>query len=194
MELTILRSHSPSAHSPSPSPSKPTLQLPDFAFPAPLPEALLRTPTESNIVLRNSTTTLGLVWENLVRGKDGIPKWVWLAISGIVAVLLLVVVISSISGNGGNDSSTAGSDDFQEELKLPSGKELIKILRLPDSVTALIQRRDKNKDGQLTIDEFAYAPTKELLKRLRKYFPLIDLDDDGLLSPTELNRAYFSKG
>jgi serine/threonine protein kinase len=128
------------------------------------------------------------------KGKDGIPKWVWLAISGIVAVLLLVVVISSISGNGRNDSSTAGSDDFQEELKLPSGKELIKILRLPDSVAALIQRRDKNKDGQLTIGEFAYAPTKELLKRLKKYFPLIDLDDDGLLSPNELNRAYFSKG
>ena len=68
------------------------------------------------------------------------------------------------------------------------------MLRLPDSVTALIQRRDKNKDGQLTIDEFAYAPTKALLEELRKYFPLIDLDGDGLLSPHELNRAYFSKG
>lgn len=124
------------------------------------------------------------------RGKDGIPKWVWFAISGVVAVILLVVFISY----SGDHSSTAGSDDSQDELKLPSGKELIKILRLPDSVTALIQRRDKNKDGQLTIGEFAYAPTKELLKRLRKYFPLIDLDDDGLLSPNELNRAYFSKG
>ena len=107
---------------------------------------------------------------------------------------MLLVVTSSMSGNGGDDSSTAGSDDSPEELKLPSGKELIKVLRLPDSVTALIQRRDKNNDGQLTIDEFAYAPTKELSKRLRKYSPLIDLDDDGLLSPTELNRAYFSKG
>ena len=128
------------------------------------------------------------------RGKDGIPKWVWFAISGVVAVILLMVVISSVSGNGGDHSSTAGSDDSQDELKLPSGKELIKTLRLPDSVTALIQRRDKNKDGQLTIGEFAYAPTKKLLKRLRTYFPLIDLDDDGLLSPNELNRAYFSKG
>jgi len=109
-------------------------------------------------------------------------------------VILLMVVISSVSGNGGDHSSTAGSDDSQDELKLPSGKELIKTLRLPDSVTALIQRRDKNKDGQLTIGEFAYAPTKKLLKRLRTYFPLIDLDDDGLLSPNELNRAYFSKG
>ena len=128
------------------------------------------------------------------RRKDGIPKWVWFAISGVVAVILLMVVISSVSGNGGDHSSTAGSDDSQDELKLPSGKELIKTLRLPDSVTALIQRRDKNKDGQLTIGEFAYAPTKKLLKRLRTYFPLIDLDDDGLLSPNELNRAYFSKG
>jgi serine/threonine protein kinase len=137
------------------------------------------------------------IWGSLGEpGKrnDGIPKWVWFAISGVVAVILLVVVISSVSGNSGDDSSTAGSNDSQEELKLPSGKELIKILRLPDSVAALIQRRDKNKDGQLTIDEFAYAPTKELLKRLKKYFPLIDLDDDGLLSPNELNRAYFSKG
>jgi hypothetical protein len=128
------------------------------------------------------------------RGKDCIPKWVWFAISGVVAVILLVVVISSVSGNSGDHSSTAGSNDSQDELKLPSGKELIKILRLPDSVAALIQRRDKNKDGQLTIGEFSYAPTKELLKRLKKYFPLIDLDDDGLLSPNELNRAYFSKG
>ena len=128
------------------------------------------------------------------REKNGIPKWAWFAISGIVAGILLVVVISSSSGDGGEDSSTAGSHDSEEELKLPSGKKLLKILRLPDSVTALIQRRDKNKDGQLTIDEFAYAPTKEQLKRLRKYFPLIDLDDDGLLSPNELNRAYFSKG
>jgi serine/threonine protein kinase len=137
------------------------------------------------------------IWGSLGEpGKrnDGIPKWVWFAISGVVAVILLVVVNSSVSGNSGDDSSTAGSNDSQEELKLPSGKELIKILRLPDSVAALIQRRDKNKDGQLTIDEFAYAPTKELLKRLKKYFPLIDLDDDGLLSPNELNRAYFSKG
>lgn len=136
-------------------------------------------------------------WDSLGeprKGKDGIPKWVWFAISGIIAVLLLGVVISPISGNSGNDSSTAGSDDSPEELKLPSGKELIKVLRLPDSVAALVQRRDKNNDGQLTIDEFAYAPTKELLKRLRKYFPLIDVDDDGLLSPPELNRAYFSKG
>ena len=128
------------------------------------------------------------------RRNDGIPKWVWFATSGFVAVILLMVVISSVSGNGGDHSSTSGSDDSRDELKLPSGKELIKILRLPDSVTALIQRRDKNKDGQLAIGEFAYAPTKELLKRLRKYFPLIDLDNDGLLSPNELNRAYFSKG
>ena len=77
----------------------------------------------------------------------------------------------SVSGNGGDHSSTAGSDDSQDELKLPSGKELIKILRLPDSVTALIQRRDKNKDGQLTIGEFAYAPTKELLKRQEHISP-----------------------
>lgn len=81
------------------------------------------------------------------KGEDGIHKWVWFAISKIVAVLLPLVVIS---GNGGNDSSTAGSDDSPEELKIPSAREMIKTLGLPDSVTALIQRRDKNKDGHLT--------------------------------------------
>ena len=124
--------------------------------------------------------------------EEGFPKWAIYAISGVVALILIIVAASSM---GGDDEDVAGGPGTEEEeLTLPSGEELIKQLRLPESVTALIQRRDKNKDGQLTIDEFAYAPTKALLEELRKYFPLIDLDGDGLLSPSELNRAYHSKG
>ena len=126
--------------------------------------------------------------------EDGIPKWIWYSISGIVAVIVLVLIISSMSGNDEDDPSTADSGEPQEELKLPSGAELIKTLRLPPSATALIQRRDRNKDAQLTIDEFSTATTKGLIEKLREYFPLIDLNDDGLLDSHELNRAYFSKG
>ena len=125
--------------------------------------------------------------------EEGFPKWIIYTASGLIALILVIVGISSM---GDDDDEATIDDPSQEEevLTLPPGKDLIKQLRLPSSVPALIQRRDRNNDGHLTIDEFAYAPTKALLEELRKYFPLIDLDNDGILSPSELNLAYFSKG
>jgi len=125
--------------------------------------------------------------------EEGIPKWIIYSASALVALVVVVIIIAASSGDD-EDEPTADSGPKEEELTLPSGEELIKMLRLPPSPNALIQRRDRNQDGKLTIEEFAYAPKKELLENLRKYFPLIDLNNDGLLDSRELNRAFFSKG
>ncbi|MDB4544850.1 serine/threonine protein kinase, partial [Akkermansiaceae bacterium] len=122
---------------------------------------------------------------------EGFPKWIIYTASGLVALILAIVIIAS---NGDDDEVTTKTESQEEELTLPPGEELIRTLRLPSSVTALIQRRDRNKDGKLTIAEFAVGTTPQVIEQLKKYFPLIDLDDDGLLNSNELNRAYFSKG
>ena len=74
MALTILRSHPQSAHPPSLSLSKPTPLLFVFAFPVQIPEAPLWTLAELNKVLRNSITTLGLVWENPISDRMVFPN------------------------------------------------------------------------------------------------------------------------
>lgn len=130
--------------------------------------------------------------------EDGIPKSVWYGLGGGISLIIILLMAFSGPSNDGTSNSAGSSTnkDYQEEeLTLPSGEDLIRRLSLPDNVIDLLTRRDANGDGELTIDEFArFSTSKKSEEILRKYFPLIDRNNDGSLSSSELNRAYRSRG
>lgn len=79
-----------------------------------------------------------------------------------------------------------------EQATLPNGEDLIRDLSLPKDAATLIARRDTNDDSQLSLEEFAVAPTKARKKKLEEIFPLMDGNSDGFLSLSELNQVYQS--
>lgn len=126
--------------------------------------------------------------------KEGLPKAVYYiaaGIVGLVAALLLFKGTSEDASAQEEDQTTVAAPTLPPEL---TGQELMRTLRLPYSPINLISRRDLNYDSYLTIDEFSVAPTSKSKKTLRDYFPRLDKDGDGLLSPHEINWIYKSRG
>ena len=112
------------------------------------------------------------------------------SITGVCLVVLLAVFfLMQDHGTISPENSSAG-DDGETNFPPLQGDALIKDLALPEDVVTLLERRDTNKDNQLSEDEFALAPLKKKEKLLRSYFSLLDLDGNDFLSITELDQAY----
>ncbi|MFT6573395.1 MAG: serine/threonine protein kinase [Akkermansiaceae bacterium] len=107
-----------------------------------------------------------------------------LILSGFVAFLLLR-----------DRGSVTDDQDIglkPEHAKLPNREDLIRDLSLPKDAATLLTRRDSDNDSQLSLKEFAVAPTQARKEKLEEIFPLMDKNNDRFLSLNELNQAYQS--
>ncbi len=129
--------------------------------------------------------------------KDSFPKWIIFVGVGLAAVVLIAILASLGGKDDPKDTeiTTDAKKPQEKEIVRLSGAEMRRKLSLPAGVNALLARRDKDQDGELTIEEFAsFAPTTRQRKLLEEYFPIIDRNGDGRLSNNELNLAYRYRG
>ena len=107
---------------------------------------------------------------------------------GALAFLSGITIWLFLQSRESSDKTSHSQTDLKTSL--PSGEELRREFTIPSEANTLITQLDKDKDGQLSLEEFTVAPTEERKEKLRNYFTLIDQDRDGSLSARELNRAY----
>ncbi len=74
----------------------------------------------------------------------------------------------------------------------PTNKEktLVEKLHLPKSPDELLEERDYNLDKMLSIKEFSHTSFPAIRKRLEEGFATFDLDQNGRITLSELEKAY----
>ncbi|MDE0859351.1 MAG: protein kinase [Akkermansiaceae bacterium] len=89
--------------------------------------------------------------------------------------------------------STPSASLPKDSPKTPSTnkeKTLVEKLHLPKSPDELLEERDYNLDKMLSIKEFSHTSFPAIRKRLEESFATFDLDQNGRITLSELEKAY----
>ena len=124
-------------------------------------------------------------------------KWIWFLMP--ILILVLTYLIWPKDNKKPQDApeptvtqspTTAPPSIAVEELIAVEEKTPWEKLRLPGSPQELMKERDKSKDQQLRIKEFIDVESPAIRQRLGKKFGKIDLNKNGTLSLSELQKFY----
>ena len=123
------------------------------------------------------------------------PKWLWPVVGGAIA--LIGILAFAISGGDKepeqiteNSTTPVETSSSASPTKINKAENVVKKLRLPGSLDALMKERDRNLDQMLTRREFAINKLRRISTALDNAFNDFDLDENGRLDLEELEKIY----